>query len=673
MEEVNIGLAFAAGLLSFVSPCVLPLVPAYIGYMGGRATRNVALEKGKNDGSNAVQAVSIRANMLLHGLSFVLGFTLVFVVLGLMTTAFVSALGGSANMLQEIIGRVGGVVIIIFGLHFMGAIRWLFNFLKRHPALLNNILSSLVIGAVTSLIAWWAFVAPLVALPIIAAIVLSIVLGGGLNKPGEFWLGLITRFENAIYADTRRDFEMSGKEGLGGSFFMGVVFSAGWTPCIGPLYGAILTVAANTGAIGQAVPLLTAYSLGLGIPFMLTALLFEGAQSILRRLQRHMHKIEIFSGVLLIVIGILVASGQLQRLSTSLSTEQAAFSYRVEECGIAFLDGRLHLNQVGSCLGGSLHLVAIGQSLSGTLNAEIEQAEYVFQTEEAGAVIAIEWDRLRAFSLQSDENTGEQVREALDIALVDEAIQIEVKVLDSDGNEYATSNSLELIEDDEYQILGATELGDAGQYTVMITNNSADDIEVSFRLRVVESEITEVVDLTGQGENESGALTGLATRLDSIETLADDAVAVEGLDVGNRAPDFTVTTINGETVSLSDLRGQTVLLNFWGTWCGPCRREMPDFQAVYEEYSDKGFTILALAVGGDTEADVIEFRDEFGLTFPLAVDEGDIINDQYGIISQPSTLILDEDGEIIFKNFGLVMESQLRDILLETLNLDLES
>src|SRR5688572_15053487 len=112
MENVTVGLAFIAGFLSFVSPCCLPLVPAYIGYMSGRMTHTVAGEKAK--GLQGTQ-VATRATMLLHGLAFVAGFTFVFVMLGLMTTAFIGILGSTATVLKDIIAQIGGVLIIVFG------------------------------------------------------------------------------------------------------------------------------------------------------------------------------------------------------------------------------------------------------------------------------------------------------------------------------------------------------------------------------------------------------------------------------------------------------------------------------------------------------------------------------------------------------------------------------
>ncbi len=627
MEDVTLGLAFIAGLLSFVSPCVLPLVPAYIGYMGGRMTHDIALETGKSKIDTPSKTVADRAGLLLHGLFFVLGFTVVFVAIGVATSALVGVLGGTVNVLTDIIGRVGGVVIIFFGLHFMGALRSVFAWLKGRPGLLDNILTTLVVAVLGTLLLLWGFVQPLLALPFVAAFLLWIVLGGGLSAPGEFWNKTIDSLQTLLYSDTRM--ELQGKSsGLGGSFVMGVVFSAGWTPCIGPLLGTILTVAAQTGEIGVAVPMLTAYSLGLGIPFMLTAGLLESAQVVLRRLQKYMHQIEVFSGVLLVLIGVMVASGQLQALSSQLST--ADVSYRIEECGLGFFEGELAFNQVGSCVGGTLVPLAVGQSHRAELNAEAAELEFVFHAQGEMAV-DVELSNLEA------------------------VVPITLVLTNAQGEEIARSSEVTLVEEDDYLGMDDVMLPGAGQYTVTVTLDDT-AAETNFRIKIVEEE-NPTLDTT----------EGAVDDVDSITDLAEQSGPPVGLQAGNRAPNFQVSTIDGEDISLYDLRGQVVLLNFWGTWCGPCRREMPEFQNIYEEYAEEGFTILALAVN-DTEADVLDFQEEFGLTFSLAVDEGNVVNDQYAVVSQPSTFIIDPDGIILSRNFGLMLESQVLEVIEPVLN-----
>src|SRR5690349_16038288 len=119
--QLSFSLALIAGLVSFLSPCVLPLVPAYIGYMGGRVTNTVAAQASSGAALTTRPMLGSRFSTMLHGLAFVAGFTFVFVALGLLGTAFVSVIGrGNVNVVTGIIGRAGGLLIILFGLHFMG-------------------------------------------------------------------------------------------------------------------------------------------------------------------------------------------------------------------------------------------------------------------------------------------------------------------------------------------------------------------------------------------------------------------------------------------------------------------------------------------------------------------------------------------------------------------------
>ena len=135
-----------------------------------------------------------------------------------------------------------------------------------------------------------------------------------------------------------------------------------------------------------------------------------------------------------------------------------------------------------------------------------------------------------------------------------------------------------------------------------------------------------------------------------------------GLEEGKRAPAFSTTTLDGQQLSLADLRGKVTLLNFWGTWCGPCRREMPEFQRAYDEWTGRGFEILAIAYN-DSEAAMSEFRDEFELSFPMALDETGAINDLYAIQTRPSSYLLGKDGVILARHFGVLTQAQLDDLL----------
>ena len=644
MENVTIGLALVAGLLSFISPCVLPLVPAYIGYMGGRLTHNISRQSAT--GAVRPAGLAFRLQMLLHGIAFVFGFTLIFVLIGLFTTALSSVAGQHVGTFTEIIGRFGGLVIIFFGFQFMGLAPQFFAWLRKkgQSGLLDNILLSIGFALVAAGIFYWGFLEQaLITLPLTAALIVAMFSNGAFTQPAVFWNRLLDRLDSALYSDTRGEIGGSGREGLLGSAFMGMVFSAGWSPCIGPLLGTILTVAATSGAstgdIAQGMLLLTAYSIGLGIPFVITALLLNSAGGFLRRLQRQMNKIKLFSGSLLIAIGLLVASGQLQSLSQTFSRgEFADFTFRVEECGVGFFEGRLALSHVGACLNGSLVPVAINQSASGQFSPEAPAQEFLFHAE-PGAIIDLE---------------ARSINEVLP--------EFEMILFGPGDRELARSNKSDSITvNGNVYPLTAFSLVDGGLYRVVMANASSSADSARFRVKIRESEPIETA-------VEDAASTSLAGNLlNSLADIASDLLPAVGLAEGNRAPDFAIESLDDRQISLADLRGQVVLLNFWGTWCGPCRREMPEFQKAYEEWQPRGFEIVAIAYN-DTEQAMAEFRDEFGLSFPLALDDSGEINDAYGIQTRPSSYLLDKDGVILARHFGIMTESQLAELLMNALS-----
>ena len=167
---------------------------------------------------------------------------------------------------------------------------------RANEALLASPLTSLGVALVgAALILWgfsgnvaihqsdlwrWAPWAPTLGLLALGLFLVWLITGGAFGDGARFWRAVIDRLSGLLYADTRLELSRRvGGNGFAGSALMGVVFSAGWTPCIGPVYGAVLTLAANGGDVGQAGGLLAAYSLGLGLPFMLTAILLDGAQA----------------------------------------------------------------------------------------------------------------------------------------------------------------------------------------------------------------------------------------------------------------------------------------------------------------------------------------------------------------------------------------------------------
>lgn len=226
--DVTIPAAFLAGLISFLSPCVLPLVPPYLVYLTGASIEHVA---------NPEERASKRA-VMLSAFVFVLGFATVFVALG----ASASLIGGLVRTWSAQLSIVAGIAIIVMGLHFLGLTR--IGFLMREGRL-----------------------------PI--------------PKPVGLW----------------------------GAYVMGLAFAFGWTPCIGPILAAILSVAASSATVTKGAGLLAIYSAGLGIPFLLAAFAIDRFSSAFARIKRHLATVERVMGALLVVTGIGFLTGAVSYVS----------------------------------------------------------------------------------------------------------------------------------------------------------------------------------------------------------------------------------------------------------------------------------------------------------------------------------------------------------------------
>lgn len=237
IENVTLLAAFGAGLLSFISPCVLPLIPGYLSYISG-----LSLDEMRGTGAAAVATPAVRNRVLLSSLAFILGFSIVFVALG----ASASAIGQFLMSRLTILGRIAGAIIILFGLHTMGLLR-------------------------------------------------------------IDWLHQEKRVQT-----TQRP------AGFIGAVVVGIAFAFGWTPCIGPILAGILAVAAAQNTIEQGVKLLAAYSLGLAIPFFATALAINRFFSAFARIRKHYHMIELTSGALLVIIGILIFTNRFTIIARTL-------------------------------------------------------------------------------------------------------------------------------------------------------------------------------------------------------------------------------------------------------------------------------------------------------------------------------------------------------------------
>jgi cytochrome c-type biogenesis protein len=233
-QEISGMIAFSAGLLSFISPCVLPLVPSYITYITGVSFKDLTHIEAK---------AKLRWATVSHSLLFIIGFSTIFILMG----ASASYLGQLLARYQYWIMKGGGVLIIILGIHFTGII-------------------------------------------------------------------------NLPFLQMEKRFELKKKPlGYVGSFFVGIVFAAGWTPCIGPILSTILIYASTSQSFTTGVLLLTAYSMGLGVPFFLSSLAFNSFLSAFERIKRYMRVITIVSGLFLIGIGVLYLTDTFKEINSYLN------------------------------------------------------------------------------------------------------------------------------------------------------------------------------------------------------------------------------------------------------------------------------------------------------------------------------------------------------------------
>jgi cytochrome c-type biogenesis protein len=219
--------ALIAGIFSFLSPCVLPIVPPYLAYMSGVSINDM------NDVATG------RRKAIVAALFFVMGLSTVFILLGFAASAF----GAFFLQNQVLLGQIGGAVIIIFGLHFIGVFR--ISFLDQEARLDAG------------------------------------------DKGGSFF----------------------------GAYILGLAFAFGWTPCIGPQLGAILTLAASEASVARGTLLLAVYAIGLGVPFLLAAMFIVRAMGMMNRIKRHMKTIERVMGALLIIVGLALVFNQFSTFS----------------------------------------------------------------------------------------------------------------------------------------------------------------------------------------------------------------------------------------------------------------------------------------------------------------------------------------------------------------------
>jgi cytochrome c-type biogenesis protein len=441
---------FLAGLLSFLSPCVLPLVPGYVTMLSGIGMDQ--LKEGEGSSSK----------LLTSAFSFVIGFSAVFVAMG----ATASAVGGFLSRNRELLVTIAGAFIILFGLHLIG---WLTKI---------SIRVGIIIGAV-----------------LLAAGVALQLHGGsiGFVKPVHFYsVAVIFLIGPKLTRWLNRDVHMQnvgGKQpGIISGFLMGFAFALGWTPCIGPVLAGVLAIAATRAKVTEGVILLVCYSAGLAIPFLITAVGVGRFLKFYQRFRRHLHTVEVTSGVVLLLVGLLFFGPGLTLISRHMGN-------------MAGLDSLLPKSAV--------------------------------------------------------------------------------KML--------------------------------------------------------------------EGPAEGGGTKKLAS---------DDL---------KPAPNVTFKNLQGQNVPLSSYKGQVVLLNMWGTWCEPCRGEIPTLIKMQQEYSKKGFTILGVATNDDLDR-VIPFvhntkfdvgGQELTMNYPIVMGSDEISTAFGGLLGMPTSFLINRNGDIVKRYIGSLNPTEI--------------
>jgi len=279
IESVSVGAAFLAGLVAFLSPCVLPIIPGYIAYISGVSAQTADQTENKIDWTVVYSAVA-----------FVIGFSVVFTALGAAST-FVGQL---LQEYRDVISKIAAILVILLGIHFTGILQ------SQRVKLWLGIITAVAFGAyLLSAILTGTWLNDFALLPVIAVLLLIF-----------YFCGLYKLLYQQKSTEVKKK-----PPGIIGAFIVGVAFAFGWSPCIGPVLGAILLYASQQETVMQGVILLLAFSMGLGIPFILTAMAINQFFRFFNFMRKYFLIIEIIGGLLLILVGIMLLTGNLSKLT----------------------------------------------------------------------------------------------------------------------------------------------------------------------------------------------------------------------------------------------------------------------------------------------------------------------------------------------------------------------
>jgi cytochrome c-type biogenesis protein len=460
--------AFFAGLVSFLSPCVLPLVPGYVSLISGASVEELQNKDGR-----------LLRKVLLQSVMFILGFTVVFVSLGAVASGF----GQLINTYKKFLSIIGGAIVILFGLHLTGIFK----------------------------IKW-------------------------------------------LYADTRLH-QLKGGKGPLGAFVVGFAFAFGWSPCVGPILTPIMALAATEKTFTKGVLLLFIYSMGLAVPFLLTSLGIDRFLRFYSRFRRHLHTVEVVSGVFLIAIGLLLVTGRFTWLAT-----QLGFLNRFSTVDIF----------------------------------AIKNVAYVLLGIAAIAVVFFAIKFLRR-APKTDQVSATADKATPGIFTLRNAVYILITVV---------AISILLF---------------AGKY---MSNGP-----------------------------KAGRLSA-------------------GNAAGQIAPEFELQILggNGKTMKLSELKGKAVLVNFWATYCEPCKAEMPWIAELQKQYGPQGFQVVGIDMDPEVGDQAISnFAKRMGVNYPILLGTPNAMELYGGDRGLPVNFFIDRSGKVVHSELGGLSKNELEQNIKESL------
>lgn len=519
---VNLFIAFGGGILSFVSPCVLPLIPMYLAYMTGVSVKDLDTDK------------KPIKKALLNSVFFVLGFTVIFTIFASVFYIIFDNLGG----VRIWVDRAVALILIIFALHVMGVI----------------------------------------TIPFL-------------------------NYEARMKSDAKKD------PSIISSFIMGIVFGAGWTPCIGPILSGILMTATDSGNMAGAIIMLVVYSLGLGVPFILTGVATKTLLSLFKSIKKHMKTVEIISGIFLIGIALFIAIPTfLPKTDTPVSNGQPADPKNaIDFTGVDILSGKtVKLSDYK----GKVVLVNFWATWCDPCRSEIPDL-IALQKKYPDDIVIIG---------VSIDNTVDPVADYIREAGIQYPVVMQVPGMEKGYGDIT------------------------GVPTSFIIDRNGNPAKKFVGARSIEQFEEMLMPFIGASGSSNTAPQAQAANL---------------------APDFTVQNLlSGQNITLSQYKGKVVFVNFWATWCPPCRAEIPSFIRLQAELKDK-LQIIGVSVDTIGAAAVKQFAMDMNINYPVGLGDYNLTQQYGGVSAIPTTVIVGPDGAIAGRIIGSKSYEEFKALILK--------